>query len=175
MAFWRKSSDGHLAAAYLLLSLLVTPNAAAQFRPFAAAKVVQPTSFDRPTTGQEILAKFAEHNRERETQLHRYSVTQTYVVKNQNGRALALAMVRVKYQSPPGAKTFTAELARGSRVIRRLVFKRLMEQQARTATGSGLRASAIDPDNYRFDLLNEEQIGPYDCFVVRATPMRQDR
>ena len=175
MAFWRRSFGPHLSFAFLLLSLTITPNVAAQANLRAAAKEVPPTSLDRPTTGQEILSKLVEYAHARETQLHQYSVIQTYVVKNQKGRALARATVRMQYQSPPGAKTFTTELARGSRLIRRIVFKPLMEQEAQTAAGRSQQASAIGPGNYTFDLLGKEHVEPYECFVVRAIPRRRDK
>jgi hypothetical protein len=115
-----------------------------------------------------------EYNHYKESHLLQYSVVQTYVVKNAKGRSLAETVVRMEYRAP-GVKTFTTQFARGSRLIRQLVFKPLMEQEVQTAAGRGRQASAIGPGNYAFELLGEEQVDPYHCFVVRAIPRRKDK
>jgi hypothetical protein len=135
---------------------------------------VQCASIDKPATGQQVLSKLVEYDQYKETHLLQYSVVQTYVVKNAKGRSLAETVVRMEYRAP-GVKTFTTQFARGSRLIRQLVFKPLMEQEAQTAAGRGRQASVIGPGNYEFELLGEEQIDPYHCFVVHAIPRRRDK
>lgn len=174
MAFRLQALGGHFGAALLLLPLSIATVKGTQSNPRETADAVQPGSVDKPTTLREILSKLIEHNHYKETQLRHYSVVQTYVVKNEKGRALAETQVRMQYRTP-GVKTFTTQVANGSRLIRRLVFKPLMEQEVQTAAGRGREASAIGPGNYTFELLGEEHIDPYDCFVVRAIPRRRDK
>jgi len=63
----------------------------------------------------------------------------------------------------------------GSGLVRHLVFKRLIESETDTAAGKERHDSSITPANYSFELLGEEQVGPYYCFVIQATPKRQDK
>jgi hypothetical protein len=165
---------GHFGAALFMLALSIATVVGSQSNPRETAAAGQSASVAKPATARGIVSNLIEHNHYRETHLQQYSVIQTYVVKNEKGRALAETAVRMEYRTP-GAKTFTTQFARGSRLIRRLVFKRLMEQEVQTATGRGHQASAVGPGNYAFDLLGEEHIDPYDCFVVRAIPRRRDK
>lgn len=162
------------AALLLMLPVSIIAPLGSQPDPRETADAVQSASIDKPTSGQQVLSKLSEYNHYKETHLRRYSVVQTYVVKNAKGRSLAEIAVRMQYRAP-GVKTFTTRFARGSRLIRRLVFKPLMEQEVRKGAGRGRQASAIGPDNYAFDLLGEQHIDPSLCFVVRAIPRRRDK
>jgi hypothetical protein len=174
MAFRIRTLGGLFGAALLLLPLSVAPVVGTPSHPLEKTEVVQSRSVDMPITLQEILSKLIERSHDKETQLRQYSVIQSYVVKNGKGHVLAETEVRMQYRAP-GAKTFTTQFAKGSRLVQRLVFKQLMEQEARTGEGDGRQASAIGPGNYTFDLLGKEHIDPYDCFVVRAIPRRRDK
>jgi hypothetical protein len=173
-AFRLRARGGHFGVALLVLPLSIAIVMGSQSNSSETAEAVQSASVDKPATGQQVLSKLIEYNHYKETHLRQYSVVQTYVVKNAKGRSLAETAVRMQYRAP-GVKTFTTQFTRGSRLIRRLVFKPLMEQEVQTAAGRGRQASAIGPGNYAFDLLGEEHIDPYNCFVVRAIPRRRDR
>jgi hypothetical protein len=164
--------SGYITPLVMLLSIAswvaAPPNA------FGAVTAAPSAPVDKPPTVQEIVSKLVEDNHYRETHLRQYSVIETYVVKNDKGRVLAETSVRMQYRVP-GTKTFTTRSAEGSGLIRRLIFKRLMQQEVRRAAGRGRQASTIGPDNYAFDLVGEEHIDLYDCFVVRATPKRRDK
>jgi hypothetical protein len=157
----------------VVLPLSIATLVGSQSNPHETAEVVQSAPVDKPATAQEILSKLIEYDHYKETHLRQYSVIQTYVVKNDEGHALAETKVHMQYHAP-GTKTFTTQFARGSRLIRQLVFKPLMEQEVQAAV-DGRQASSIGPGNYTFDLLGKEHIDTYDCFVVRALPRRTDK
>lgn len=125
-------------------------------------------------TGDEIFSKLVEHSRQRDRNLERYSVTRTYEVSNPEGKVYAQEIVDVNYRAPD-QKTFTKKSEQGSWVIRRLVLNRLIESEEQTATGRDHRDSSINPRNYSFKLLGEDQVGPYLCYVVEANPKREDK
>ena len=60
-------------------------------------------------------------------------------------------------------------------MIRRMALNRLISSEIEAAAGKEHRDSAISSANYTFDLLGEQQVGPYHCFVAQAVPKRKDK
>lgn len=125
-------------------------------------------------SGDEIIAQLLLHNRLRDAQLEHYSVVRTYEVRNHEGKLSAQEVVRMEYQAP-GNKTFQKTSEKGSGKVRHMVFDRLMESESETAAGREHHDSALTPANYTFTRIGEEDLGPYHCYVVQATPKRQDK
>ncbi len=125
-------------------------------------------------TGDDIVAKMLERNRLRNDQLQRYSAVRTYVIRNLEGKLAAQAVVRVDYEAPD-KKTFNKTSEKGSGIVRHLVFDRLLQSEGETSAGREHHNSAITGANYTFALAGEEEVGPYHCFVLEATPKRNDK
>ncbi|GBC81562.1 hypothetical protein HRbin10_00674 [bacterium HR10] len=125
-------------------------------------------------TGDIIFARLLERNRQRESHLKGYTVVRTYQVRKENGRVRAEAQVVMRYRAPD-VKEYTIIFERGSGFVRRRVFRRLLESEVETAAGRNLHDSSITPANYRFELLGEEDVDGFHCFVVRALPTRKDK
>src|SRR6267143_419898 len=125
-------------------------------------------------TGDEIVARMLERNRLRSEQLRRYSAVRTYEIRNSEGKLAAQAVVRVDYQAPD-KKTFNKTSEKGSGIVRHLVFDRLIQSEGETSAGREHHNSAITAANYTFLLEGEEEVGPYHCFVLEATPKRKDK
>jgi hypothetical protein len=51
----------------------------------------------------------------------------------------------------------------------------LISSEIETAAGKQHHDSSITPANYSLDLLGEQQVGPYHCFVAQAVPKRKDK
>jgi hypothetical protein len=75
----------------------------------------------------------------------------------------------------PDKKTFSNIFEKGSGIVRHLVFDRLIQSETETSSGQDHRNSAITTANYKFSLSGEEDVGPYHCFVVEATPKRKEK
>ena len=75
----------------------------------------------------------------------------------------------------PDKKTFVTTSESGSGLVRRLALNPLIASEIEAASGKQHHDSSITPANYTFELLGEQQVGPYHCFVVRATPKRRDK
>jgi hypothetical protein len=56
-----------------------------------------------------------------------------------------------------------------------LALNALIASEIETTAGKQHHDSAISPANYTLDLLGEQQVGPYHCFVVQAIPKRRDK
>src|SRR6267154_619963 len=125
-------------------------------------------------TSDEIVAKMLARNRLRNGQLRRYSAVRTYEIRNLEGKLAAQAVVRVDYEAPD-KKTFNKTSEKGSGIVRHLVFDRLMQSEGETSAGREHHNSAITAANYTFVLAGKEEVGPYHCFVLEATPKRKDK
>ncbi len=124
--------------------------------------------------GEDIVAQMLEQNRVRSERLQRYSSVRTYEVRNLQGKLAAQTVVRVDYEAPD-KKTFNKTSERGSGIVRHLVFDRLIQSEGETSSGREHHDSAITEANYAFALVGEEDLGPYHCFVLTATPKRKDK
>ena len=125
-------------------------------------------------TGDDIIATMVERNRVRNEHLQRYSAVRTYEIKNLPGKLAAQAVVRVDYEAPD-KKTFHKTSESGSVIVRHLVFDRLIQSEGETSSGREHHDSAITEANYAFALVGEQDLGPYHCFVLTATPKRKDK
>lgn len=125
-------------------------------------------------TGDELFAKLLEHNRIRDVRLQQYTAVRTYEVTNDKGKSYAREVVRVAYQAPDH-KSFQTQSEEGSAMVRNMVLKRLIESESETSSGRAHHDSAIKPANYEFNLVGEQDVGPYHCLVAEATPKRKDK
>lgn len=125
-------------------------------------------------TGDDIIATMVERNRVRNEHLQRYSAVRTYEIKSLPGKLAAQAVVRVDYEAPD-KKTFRKTSERGSVIVRHLVFDRLIQSEGEASSGREHHDSAITEANYAFALVGEQDVGPYHCFVLTATPKRKDK
>ncbi len=166
----------------LFLAALLVGMATAAARPaglYAQSESSQEaaTQLDPPppgVTGDEIFRELLQHNNLRKAELKQYSAVRTYEVRSNRGKLYAQQIVRIDYRAP-GTKTFMTTFEEGSGLVRHMVFKRLIESETETAAGKQHHDSSITPANYSFELLGEQQVGPYYCFVIQAAPKRQDK
>src|SRR5437879_10903157 len=140
----------------------------------AEAQLTDSAPVDLTITSEEIVAKMLERNRLRNEHLRRYSAVRTYEIRNFEGKLAAQAVVRVDYEAPD-KKTFNKTSEKGSAIVRHLVFDRLLQSEGETSAGREHHNSAITGANYTFALAGEEEVGPYHCFVLEATPKRKDK
>jgi len=125
------------------------------------------------TEGQ-IFAELLAHNELRKSALADYSALRTYQVVDLKGKVHAEEIGRMEFRAPD-KKTFVVTSEKGSGPIRHLALNPLISSEIETAAGKEHHDSAITPDNYSAALLGEQQVGPYHCFVLQATPKRKDK
>jgi hypothetical protein len=165
-----------VAIAYLLGATPVASFAQSQSFASKTDGETAPSGYTAPMslTGDDIIARMLELNRLRNEKLQRYSAVRTYVIRNLEGKLAAQAVVRVDYEAPD-KKTFNKTSEKGSGIVRHLVFDRLIQSEGETSAGREHHNSAITAANYTFLLEGEEEVGPYHCFVLEATPKRKDK
>ncbi len=125
-------------------------------------------------TGEELFAKVIEHNLRREANLKYYSVSRHYCVRDRNDRVRAELDGVMEYHTP-GPKRFKVISARGSSIVRRLVFGGIIDSETEASTGQTRRDSSITPLNYVLEVVGEEVVDGHPCLVAKATPRRKDK
>ena len=136
----------------------------------AAPVEPSPPDIDETRLFTELLA----HNQLRNAALLGYTEQRTYEVTDTTGKVRAQESGQMEYRRPD-KKTFVTTSEAGSGLVRRLALKPLIASEIEAASGKQHHDSAITPANYTFELLGEQQVGPYHCFVVRAMPKRSDK
>jgi hypothetical protein len=121
-----------------------------------------------------LFAEMLGHNERRSAALAEYIALRTYDVKDIKGKLHAEEVGRMEFRAPD-KKTFTVTSEKGSGLVRHLALNPLIDSEIRAASGKGHHDSAISPANYRLELVGEQQVGPYRCFVVQAIPKRVDK
>ena len=125
-------------------------------------------------TESHVFAELAAHNERRRSALHDYSVLRTYQVIDLKGKVHAEEVGRMEFLAPD-KKTFTVNSEAGSGVVRHMALNPLIKSEIETAAGKEHHESAISADNYSLNLLGEQRVGPYRCFVAEVLPKRKDK
>jgi len=125
-------------------------------------------------TESQIFAELLAHNERRKSALLDYTSLRTYRVVDLKGKVHAEEIGRMEFRAPD-KKAFVVTSESGSGLIRHLALNPLIASEIETAAGKEHHDSAITPENYTLDLLGEQQMGSYHCFVARAVPKRRDK
>jgi hypothetical protein len=125
-------------------------------------------------TEGKVFAELAAHNEQRKAALHDYAVLRTYQVVDLKGKVHAEEIGRMDFVSPD-KKAFTVTSESGSGVVRHMALNPLINSEIEAAAGKEHHDSAISSDNYSLNLLGEQQVGSYRCFVAEAVPKRKDK
>ncbi len=123
---------------------------------------------------EQIFAYLIARNQTRSEALLEYIDTRTYRVRNLNGRVHAQIEGKMEFHAPDG-KRFVITSEQGSGVVRRLALHPLIASEIKAAAGKDRHDSAITPANYTLELIGEETVGAYRCYVLRAIPKRVDK
>jgi hypothetical protein len=139
------------------------------------ASIVAPLEPLRPGPAEtEVFSQLVAHNALRSAALQEYTAVRTYQVIDTKGKVHAQEVGRMEYQAPD-KKTFVPISETGSGLVRHLALNALIASEIATAAGKEHHDSSISPANYRLELLGEQQVGPYHCFVAHMVPKRADK
>ena len=125
-------------------------------------------------TEHEVFAQLVAHNSARKTELAGYTAVRTYSVVDLKGKVHVEKTGRMEFRAPD-KKSFVVTSEAGSAIVRRLALNALIAGEEQAASGKGQQDSSIAPENYTLQLLGEQQLGPYHCYVAQAIPRRKDK
>jgi hypothetical protein len=118
-------------------------------------------------TAVQIFDDLLVHNALRAATLVNYTAFRSYQVVDLNGKVHAEEVGQMEYRAPD-QKKFAVTSERGSVLVRRLALNALIASEIETTAEKQHHDSAISPANYTLDLLGEQLVGPYHCFVAQA-------
>jgi hypothetical protein len=163
-----------VAAVFVVLTVFVV-EARAQSAPEYQSDVIAPLEPVRPgVSADQLLADLDAHNQLRKSTLRDYTVVRTYRLADTKGKVHAEEVGRMEFRAPD-RKTFVVMSESGSGLIRRKALNPLISSEVEAAAGKEHHDSSITAANYSLELLGEQQIGPYRCFVANAIPKREDK
>ncbi len=120
-----------------------------------------------------LLEQMRTHDEWQQGHLIQYSVQRTFRAVNVRFNLESLMEVRTIFRQPD---VFTSDIVRseGSTLIRERVFDKILEAE-RDARTKESQQTAINPHNYSFKVLSEEDCGGRKCYRMRVIPKRKDR
>src|SRR6266481_2656120 len=163
--------------ALILMGMMtnITSARAQSDREESSADVTAPVEPTPPDIDESrLFAELLAHNELRNAALLGYTELRTYEVTDTTGKVRAQESGQMEYRAPD-KKTFATTSESGSGLVRRLALNPLIASEIDAASGKQHHDSAITPENYTLELLGEQQVGPYRCILVRATPKRTDK
>ena len=164
-----------LGAAAMVAMAMFAVEAEAQASGEGLPNLEAPVEPLRPgVTESRVLTELAAHNEQRRSALHDYSVLRTYQVIDLKGKIHAEEVGRMEFLAPD-KKTFTVDSESGSGLVRNMALNPLIKSEIETAAGKEHHDSAISADNYSLNVLGEQQVGSYRCFVAEVRPKRKDK
>jgi hypothetical protein len=164
-----------LLLATLIAMTMFAAEAKGQSNSDSQAELSNPLEPLRPGIAEDqLFDELDVHNQLRKTALLDYTVLRTYRVVDLKGKVHAEEVGQMEFRAPD-QKSFVVRSEEGSGVIRQMALKPLISSEIETAAGKQHHDSAISPANYSLDLLGEQQVGPYHCFVAQAVPKRKDK
>jgi hypothetical protein len=163
-----------IAAAFAALTVFII-EAKAQSDPESQSELAAPLEPLRSGIApDQLFAELEAHNELRKSALHDYTVLRTYQVIDLKGKVHAEETGRMEFLAPD-RKTFVVTSEKGSGVVRRMALNALISSEIEAAAGKEHHDSSISAVNYSLDLLGEQRVGPYRCFVAQAIPRRKDK
>jgi hypothetical protein len=161
------------AAFLAMTTFAITANA--QVNPQGHTEITAPLEPLRPgITAIQIFDELLAHNALRAATLVNFTAFRTYQVVDLQGKVHAEEAGQMEYRAPD-QKRFVVTSVKGSTLVRRLALDALIASEIETTAGKQHHDSAISPANYTLNLLGEQQVGPYHCFVAHAIPKRSDK
>ncbi len=125
------------------------------------------------SSGDEILAKVAEHSALRRMDLRGYSGSRDYTVNNVRFGKQAKVAVRVTYQQSEGAR-FTVLARSGSEKLESVVDKIIASEADASRPPDNARYQ-ITPANYQARLLGKEVVAGRQCYVLELLPRMKSK
>ena len=138
---------------------------------FMPALLLQAAPDGAPLTVEQIAARLATRNAQRDAALKSFESHRTMSVsyKGTLGDAGASENVVMTFTAP-ASKRFTVVSATGSAFIRESVFQREMNSEQAAAAPEARQHAALTPANYDMRLVGQERLDVGNCYVLDVYP-----
>lgn len=127
-----------------------------------------------PVTADQVVTKMALHNLQRQTHLGGYQGMRLYVLENDRLKKHAEMLVRTTC-SPDGTKHFDILSERGWKEAANHVFRKMLESEEKLSLPSGKDRTQLSESNYRFRMIDTEELNGRPTYVLEISPKRKDQ
>ena len=131
-------------------------------------QAAEPNAPATPSTA-DIIKALTDSEMVRRNSFPGYVGMRSYVVENSRFKVRASMKVRVAVDRN-GGKKFEVLQVTGPSAVRKLVFQRMLETEAKASARAEQGGTRISAENYRFRLIETAVLNGHTCFVVEAEP-----
>lgn len=124
---------------------------------------------DGGLSADEIAAKMEAADRARRASMTGYTAVRRYLVENTRFKVKASMTVKVEVDAL-GAKRFQIQEVSGPAAVRKLVFQRMLDTEAKASSRDAQASTHISRDNYSFRLVEQTTIHGRPQFVLAVEP-----
>jgi len=139
-----------------------------------ASTLAAAEGFPKLPTADEIVARMAVHDLQRQSSIEGYSGMRRYVLENEKLKKRAEMLVKIKGDED-GTKHFEIVSEEGWKAAHKHVLHKMLESEAETSRPE-IRASAkLTPENYDFEVVGTEQLAGRMAYVLGINPKRNEK
>jgi hypothetical protein len=139
-----------------------------------ASAAIAADDFGTLPTADQIVARMAALDLQRQSSIEGYAGMRRYVLENQGFRKRAEMVVRVK-GDPDGTKHFEVVSEDGWKAANTHVLRKMLESESETSR-PGLRATTrLNSANYQFAVVGTEMVSGRKAYVLETKPKRKDK
>jgi hypothetical protein len=127
-------------------------------------------------TSEEVVARLVQRNLERARALAAYQGTRIYRLEYHGfpGSRSAEMTVDVMFRSP-GTKEFSIRSEKGSHLVIKKVFHKLLESEKKALSEENQARVALNNENYRFALAGYEVMPTGPCYILSVEPLTKNK
>ena len=127
-----------------------------------------------PPTAEQIVARMAALDLQRQSSIEGYAGMRRYVLENQNLQKRAEMVVRVK-GDPDGTKHFEVVSEGGWKAANTHVLRKMLESESETSRPELRATTRLNCANYEFAIVGTEMLSGRRAYVLEAKPKRKDK
>lgn len=141
---------------------------------FAGSSAVAAENFAPAPTAEEIVARMAAHDLQRQSSAEGYAGMRRYVLENLKFKKRAEMLVKVKGDQD-GTKHFEVVSEDGWGGARKHVFHKMLESESETSRPEFRASAKLNSENYEFELVGTEELAGRVAYVLEVRPKRNDK
>jgi outer membrane lipoprotein-sorting protein len=125
-------------------------------------------------TAQEIVARMAAHDLQRQSSVEGYEGMRRYVLENNKFHKRAEMVVQVRGDRD-GTKHFEVVSEEGWGGARKHVFHKMLESESETSRPEIRAGAKLNSENYEFELVGTEELAGRAAYVLEIRPKREEK
>lgn len=125
-------------------------------------------------TAEEIVARMAAHDLERQASMEGYAGMRRYVLENHNFQKRAEMLVRVQGDRD-GTKHFDVVSEKGWKAANTHVLRKMLESETETSRPDMRATARLNSANYDFVLGGTERVADRTAYILEISPKRREK